>query len=580
MNQRGRRPRARSSPAAVGGPGRHGFTLVELLVVIVIISIILSFVLVAGMDAARRGEERATQTLITKLEGGLNDRLDALLQNRPDPNYAHAYMAAIWSSAAVTGNNLFGIIPPYNQIKQTQRAQVIAWYDYIKAELPDVFFLQSDPNGNYPINFAATPFGFPIVPSIPDPNLGSTLAPYAPYFLPLGNAIQNNPPNSFGDDNATNPNLGLTGSGIFGASYPIAAGIYKNLAVPPPLVAVDPRGYDGVDNNGNGLIDEISEWAPTLQQAQAIVTLLKTNHKHNTARSEMLYAILVEGRGPYGSVFSRDEFTDKEVQDTDGDGLPEFVDAWGQPLQFFRWPIFYHSDLQRGQTIVPDPAAPQTWDLVPPYQTVYQEREQDPLDVNRQLMAPAWWSQNGVGGQIAANNMSPFAPGPGAGSPVFASNGVSAFGSFFHLLTEPLSNPQTSGGLYWDRGGFPFRRAFYSKFLILSGGPDKVPGVFLYADADIQVLSSNVAGPVPVTAALIANENNAMPFALDLFGGGLFGFTNQVSIPPNGSGNVTTFSFAPSNDPTHPSSYDLLQGAQDDISNHNLQATGGIGGSG
>ena len=69
-----------------------------------------------------------------------------------------------------------------------------------------------------------------------------------------------------------------------------------------------------------------------------LATACKTNHTHVTARSEMLYAILVEGRGPWGSVFSRDEFTDREVQDTDGDGLPEFVDAWGQPLQFFRWP--------------------------------------------------------------------------------------------------------------------------------------------------------------------------------------------------------------------------------------------------
>ena len=66
----------------------------------------------------------------------------------------------------------------------------------------------------------------------------------------------------------------------------------------------------------------------------------------------MLYAILVEGRGPLGSVFNRDDFTDREVQDTDNDGLPEFVDAWGQPLQFFRWPLLYHSDIQRGQTIV------------------------------------------------------------------------------------------------------------------------------------------------------------------------------------------------------------------------------------
>ncbi len=58
--------------------------------------------------------------------------------------------------------------------------------------------------------------------------------------------------------------------------------------------------------------------------------------------------MLVEGQGPLGSAFKREDFTDREVRDTDGDGLPEFVDAWGEPLQFYRWPIFYHSDLQRG----------------------------------------------------------------------------------------------------------------------------------------------------------------------------------------------------------------------------------------
>ncbi len=62
---------------------------------------------------------------------------------------------------------------------------------------------------------------------------------------------------------------------------------------------------------------------------------------------------------------------------------------------------------------------------------------------------------------------------------------MNAFQALFHTLCEPLPNP---GGLpnYWDRGGtYPLRRAFYSKFLILSGGPDLVPGVFLYSDAGL-----------------------------------------------------------------------------------------------
>ena len=37
------------------------------------------------------------------------------------------------------------------------RAQVIAMYDYIKSEMPDIFFVQNT-TGPYPINFAANPY--------------------------------------------------------------------------------------------------------------------------------------------------------------------------------------------------------------------------------------------------------------------------------------------------------------------------------------------------------------------------------------------------------------------------------------
>ena len=147
---------------------------------------------------------------------------------------------------------------------------------------------------------------------------------------------------------STHPELGYTGSGINGASYTAAAALYKNLGYAP-------EGYDMIDNDGNGLVDDWPEGISGGNAAQIIANLQA--HKHNTARAEMLYAILVEGAGPLGSVFNRDDFTDKEVRDTDGDGLPEFVDAWGQPLQFFRWPLLYHSDIQRGQAFVSASAA-------------------------------------------------------------------------------------------------------------------------------------------------------------------------------------------------------------------------------
>ncbi len=452
---------------------------------------------------------------------------------------------------------------------------MFAWYDYLKREVPDVFFFQGDPN--YPINFAAQVFPPPSVPNpLMTPNNG-----YAFYVLPLGNTMVNNPPNnSYGDGNMSSPSYGFTGLGIFGASYPSAAGLFKNMP------GIGPLGFDGLDNNQNNLIDEIGEGGWNL-------TLVEANHTHATARSEMLYAILVEGSGPLGSVFSKDDFTDREVQDTDNDGLPEFVDAWGQPLQFFRWPILYHSDLQRGQVILPNPnmtTGGNAYNLLPPYQTydsnvaganngaVFQERDRDPLDPNQQMTAPQWWSQTGVGGQLAANNSSPFAGNWPQAAALGASGGVEAFEYFFHRLTEPCV-PGT-GVVFWDRGGSPngyARRSFYTKFLILSGGRDKLPGVFLYADADMRQLG---AGAAPY---LLANENNALPFGLDVFGGGngvnLTGFLGSAQYPTGASG-TPGFPNVSSNDPLHPSSWDIQEAAKDDISNHNISSAGAIGGSG
>lgn len=53
--------------------------------------------------------------------------------------------------------------------------------------------------------------------------------------------------------------------------------------------------------------------------------------------AEMLYLIIstpVDGSG-------KADFSDKYVGDTDGDGIPEFVDAWGNPIEWFRWPAGY-----------------------------------------------------------------------------------------------------------------------------------------------------------------------------------------------------------------------------------------------
>ena len=249
---------------------RIGFTLIELLVVMVIISILLGFILNAGMDAgpSRRATDPA---LITKLEGGLNDRLDALLQTRPDTTFAHGYLAAIYTatgtaptplvldpSTGLAAQDVNGYGIPNTALIQSRRAQVFAWYDYLKSEMPDIFFVQSGANdpssGGYPLNFAANPY-----------SVGTPLTPLGHYVLPLGHMVQGPfatgaPWSGYGDSHvdpttlqfvSSNPNLGFMEQGIFGASYTAAAGICKNF------FGYLPKGYDGVNNNGDGLVERI-----------------------------------------------------------------------------------------------------------------------------------------------------------------------------------------------------------------------------------------------------------------------------------------------------------------------------------
>lgn len=59
---------------------------------------------------------------------------------------------------------------------------------------------------------------------------------------------------------------------------------------------------------------------------------------HSTESSELLYFMLMHS-GTFGaSDAGESDFKRSEIADTDGDGFPEFVDAWGNPLRFYRWP--------------------------------------------------------------------------------------------------------------------------------------------------------------------------------------------------------------------------------------------------
>lgn len=480
-----------------------GFTLLELLIVILIIGIILTFILVVANDGVKAAQVRQTQALIAKLESALNDRLEAMLATPVPVTASERYLAAIGLSG---GGALAG----------SQRSRVIAEFDYLKSEFPDVFYVQYPSVQAYPLNFAAIPFtGTPM-----------GVSPYDNYVLPIGHAVQNNPSaGSYGSSNVLDKRVVIGGTGIFGASYAVASGIYQQLGYAP-------QGYDGVDNNGDGLVDDLTEGTSTLNAGQ--IQTLQNNlaaHKHKTARAEMLYAILVSGRSPMGSPFRADDFIlGRDVADTDGDGLLEFIDAWGEPLQFYRWPIHFRSDLQKG----PDP-----------YNGSLEPRQQNSLDTGNQLVAPAWFAQFSNGSAAPSGN-------------------ALVFQQFFTSLIDP-NYGNVPPGATWDRGGYYPRRAFFSRFLIVSSGPDQLSGIARLGAVgnphfDLEDYDGNGVPDMPMlnppALSLILIENEA---------------TNQ---PTRVAG---PFGLYQSYGPTTPASQAfLLQQGGDDIANQTFHTPGGL----
>jgi type II secretory pathway pseudopilin PulG len=88
--------------------------------------------------------------------------------------------------------------------------------------------------------------------------------------------------------------------------------------------------------------------------------------------AECLYLIITLATGDGEA---RSQFAESSIQDTDGDGAPEFVDGWGHPIRFLRWPAGFDSQIQINVNQFSGPNDPD-WQLAA-------AGDHDPFDVYR-----------------------------------------------------------------------------------------------------------------------------------------------------------------------------------------------------
>jgi prepilin-type N-terminal cleavage/methylation domain-containing protein len=103
------------------------------------------------------------------------------------------------------------------------------------------------------------------------------------------------------------------------------------------------RALKAADMRSSGTLTERKDLFkrafPQTSAEAAAVGYTPPSPVNRTADSaEVLYWLITESN-VFGLVpINTDKFGELEVGDTDGDGKDEFIDGWGRPLRFYRWP--------------------------------------------------------------------------------------------------------------------------------------------------------------------------------------------------------------------------------------------------
>jgi len=270
---------------------RPSFTLVELLIVLSIIGIMTGMILFALLGAQTDARVARTRGTIQKLN-------DIVLQHWEEFRYKPVDIGQLVPPplrAVPSG----ATIPPNYRVSAIDnvRLRMIVLRDNMRMEMPDRI-----------TDLIYAPSQYTVIYREPPPGSGArvTKIPRAipPRFAMIYESLRSNIES-------------LKGQAEYAASW----SSFNLPELPPgPLAALAVPRF-AFDANSD------ADWNAAVSS------------------SELLY--LMVSTMQYSGSTALEHFRSSEVGDPDGDGLLEFVDAWGNPISWIRWPAGYPGDLVR-----------------------------------------------------------------------------------------------------------------------------------------------------------------------------------------------------------------------------------------